>query len=95
MTIWFYKKIGSKKIYCSKSITINFHIKYFFKFKCYTNGAKKGNIKDICFDLNIHLFGILLSYTNWDYNSEYKIDNIKTIRLKKLKKLKKINDRNK
>ena len=87
MTIWFNKKIGIKNKKISKSISISYHIKHFKKFQCYTNGAKKGRKEDKCFNLSINFFGVFLSYANWDYNSDYKIDNIKTIRLKKLKKL--------
>jgi len=86
MTIWFNKKNGNKKIYYSKSISINYHKKHWKLFHCSTNGAKKGRKEDKCFDLNIHFFGIFLSYTNWDYNCEYRQDK-KTIRLNKLNKL--------
>ena len=68
MTIWFNKKTQkiSDKIYCSKSTSIDFMSQHFFLFHCKSNGAKKGI--DRCYDLNIHLFGIMFSYTNWDYS---------------------------
>jgi hypothetical protein len=68
MTIWLNKILQpiSGKYYNSKSISIMFMPQHFFKFHCKSNGAKKGI--DKCYDLNIHLFGIMFSYTNWDFN---------------------------
>lgn len=68
MTIWFNRKINkiSGEKYDSKSISIDFMPQHFFKFYCKSNGAKKGI--DKCYDLNIHFFGVMFSYTNWDYN---------------------------
>lgn len=66
MTIWFSKKINGQKRYCSKSIMIKFYPQHWRFLKWHTNGAKPG---DKCYDLNIWLFGLLINYTNWDYNS--------------------------
>lgn len=70
MTIWFNKKVNGKKRYCSKSISLSFHPQHWKLLNCSTNGAKKGNKKDTCYDLNIHFLGLFFSYTNWDYNSK-------------------------
>lgn len=69
MVIWFNNKIQdiSGKKYQSKSISFNFTPYHFLSFYCKSNGAIKGI--DKCYDLNIHFFGIIFSYTNWDYNS--------------------------
>jgi hypothetical protein len=89
MTIWFNKKFNGKKRFCSKSISINYHIRHWKLFQCYTNGAIKGRKEDTCFDSTINFFGLFLSYTNWDYNCEYRY-NDNTIRLNKLKRINKI-----
>lgn len=67
MTYWFSKKtsnVGTE--YNSKSISLDYMIQHFWKFHCKSNGAVKG--VDKCYDLNIHFFGVMFSYTNWDYN---------------------------
>ena len=48
-----------------KSISLTYHLRHFFKFACYTNGAIKG--RDKCFDWNFHLLGVFISYTDWNY----------------------------
>ncbi len=74
MTIWFSKKINGEKRYCSKSISLNFHLRHWALMQCKSNGAIKGRVGDTCYDLNIYILGLFFSYTNWDYNSH--IDNI-------------------
>lgn len=68
MTIWFSKRFNGIKKYCSKSISVSFRPEHWRMVKLYTNGAKRNNPDDICFDLNIHFLGIFFSYTNWDFN---------------------------
>jgi len=72
MTIWFNKTINGVKKYCSKSISVNYHLKHFFLLRASSNGAKKGNKEHTCYDYNVHFLGIFLSYTNWDYNYKTK-----------------------
>lgn len=72
MTYWFNNKKGRNGYYHSKSVSLNFHKQHFWKFYLGDNGAVKGNPKDSCYDLNIHFFGIFFSYTNWDFNSNYR-----------------------
>lgn len=72
MTYWFRKKKGKNGYYYSKSISLKFYRQHFFKFYIGDNGATKGNQKDNCYDLNIHFFGIFFSYTNWDFNCNYR-----------------------
>jgi len=69
MTIWFSKINNGVRKYCSKSISINYHLQHWKLFSIYTNGAIKGNKQHTCFDLNIQVLGIFFSYTNWDYNN--------------------------
>ena len=38
------------------------------KFEMWTNGAKKGNPADVCFDWNFNFWRFHLGYTNFDYN---------------------------
>lgn len=69
MTIWFNKKNNGQKIYCSRSISVNFYPQHWKSLQWKDNGAKRGRREDKCYDLNIHFLGIFFSYTNWDYNS--------------------------
>lgn len=69
MTFWFNKKINNKKIYCSKSIMINFYKQHWKKIGFRTNGAKRNVVEDTCLDVNIWFFGLHFSYTNWDYSN--------------------------
>ena len=41
-------------------------------FWIHTNGAKLGNPKHSCFDLNINFFKFHFSYTNFNYNRKYR-----------------------
>lgn len=43
-----------------------------YDFWIHTNGAKRGNPKHSCFDLNIHFFKLSFSYTNFNYNRKYR-----------------------
>jgi hypothetical protein len=53
--------------YGNKNLTLRFLPQHFWKFHWGTNGAKKSNPKDTCYDLNIHFFGVFFSYTNFNY----------------------------
>lgn len=62
--IWLY--VGKK---ITKSISWNYCPKwekpaYFIS----NNGARKGVKEDTCYDLNIHFWYFVLSYTNYSYN---------------------------
>jgi len=54
LTIWFNKKNNGKKIYCSKSISLNYHPKHWKLYQWKTNGAIKGVKEHTCYDLNIY-----------------------------------------
>ena len=56
-----------------KTISISYHLRHFLCFDCYTNGAVKG--VDRCFDWNLHLFGLFISYTDWCYGRFIKPNN--------------------
>jgi hypothetical protein len=66
MEFWFKKKNNGVKDYNSKLISINFIPKHFKTFSSKTNGAIKG--VDKCFDYNLCFYGLMFSYTNFDYN---------------------------
>ena len=65
MTYWFSKRKNGEKIYCSKSISINYYKQHWKLLSIRDNGATK---EDSCYDLNINILGLFISYTNWDYN---------------------------
>ena len=69
MEIWFNKKNNGIKNYHSKSISLSYHWIHRKEFRWKTNGAKKGDIRDTCFDLNIQFLGVFLNYTNWSFNN--------------------------
>ena len=68
MDYWFNKKNNGLKSYESRLITFRFLPQHWDNLLCKTNGAKKGI--DKCYDLNIHIFGLFFSYTNFDYNEK-------------------------
>lgn len=89
MTIWFNKKNNGKKIYYSKSISLNYHHKHWKLYQWKTNGAIKGVKEHRCYDLNIYFLGVFFSYTNWDFNSEINkpIPNLRFIKINKIKNI--------
>jgi len=89
MTIWFNKNNNGKKRYFTKSISLKFYPQHWKLLQWKDNGALKGKKEDSCYDLNIYFLGVFLGYTNWDYNSEYRLTKSE-IRKQKLLKLKKV-----
>lgn len=66
MVYWFSKKKNGNKDYKSKCLSFNFYPQHYKSLFIKNNGAIKG--VDNCYDLNIWLFGLHVSYTNFDYN---------------------------
>lgn len=62
--IWLY--VGKK---ITKSISWNYCPNWDKPiYKITDNGARKGIKEDSCYDLNIHFWHFVFSYTNWNYN---------------------------
>ena len=66
MNIWFNKKNNGFKNYYSKLVSINILPQHRKTFTFKSNGAIKGI--DKCYDYNICFYGLMISYTNFDYN---------------------------
>ena len=63
--LWFNKKNNKINWYHSKSIYLGFSKR--FSLMMNTNGAKKKNPLDTCYDFNLHFGFFRFSYTNWSY----------------------------
>lgn len=66
MEYWFNKKNNGVKPYKSRLISLRLLHQHWRIVSLKTNRAVKGT--DKCYDLNIWLFGVHFSYTNFDYN---------------------------
>lgn len=67
MTIWFSKVNNGIKDYKSKSFTICFRYEHWRTLYIGENRPKKGDPWHV-YDFNICFLGIVICYTNWDYN---------------------------
>ena len=69
-TLWFNRKYNGAKWYHSKSISFGNYYGVWKKpneVSFRTNGAKKGNSEDTCYDSTLVIGKLNFGYTNWSY----------------------------
>lgn len=74
LTVWFWRsKDKYNQIYHARSVYFKWYRKTWKAnnvkpmYRITNNGAKRKN-KDSCFDMNIYIGYLIISYTNWNFN---------------------------